>query len=160
MVYYFEFDYCSLVIIKVTVVWCRKYCNNSWKFLRSRPFIHFESFSLSLMCPNHRNHFIFLKESASELTTKKIWASSHLICLNNPFTKSTFIIDWICPHEITEKAIFRYLPKAINFSDIVKLYYEKDTVFSSCDIPPWRARNFLFIKQAKGNWSNISIVKS
>lgn len=155
-----EFDYCSFVIVKIAIVWCREYSYNCRKFLWSWPFIHFESFGLGLMCSNHRNDFIFIKESTSEFTSKKIRASSYLIDLNYPFTKSTFIINWISPHKITKKTIFWDFSKSINFSNIIELYYHIFTVFSSCEIPPWTARNFLLIKQANGNWSNISIVIS
>jgi hypothetical protein len=76
---YLKFDDGAFVVVEIAVIRSRENGDNCWKFLSSRPFIHFEPVSLSLMSTYDRNNFVFLKKLLSELASKEIGTSSHLI---------------------------------------------------------------------------------
>lgn len=78
---YLEFDDGSFIVVKIAVVRSRKDCYNSRELFSPRPFIHLESLSLSLMSSDHRNYFVFLKKLFSQLTSKEVRATSHIIVL-------------------------------------------------------------------------------
>jgi len=69
---YIEFDYCSLVVIHITVVWRTEDCDYHREFLSTSPTMHFVTFQLSLMCSNDRNKVIPFEESQHCLLPIKI----------------------------------------------------------------------------------------
>ena len=118
---YLELYYCTFVIVKIAIVWSREYCDDCGEFLCSRPFVHFESFSLSLMCSDNRYNFVLFELSFSQFTSKEIRTSSYIIMLNYIFTISIFVVNWVSPHQVAEKASFWNFPKPIYFFDVLKL---------------------------------------
>lgn len=45
----FKHDHSRFVVVKIAIVWGRKYRDYSRKLVHTRPFVHFKSFILGLM---------------------------------------------------------------------------------------------------------------
>jgi len=54
------------------------------------------------MSSNDRYDFVFLEEAFGQLASKEIRASSDIVVLYNILTKSSFVVYWIRPDQITE----------------------------------------------------------
>ncbi len=128
---YLKLDDCSLVIIEVAIIWRRENGDNCWKFFSPRPFVHLETFCLCLVCADDRYYFVSLEKSLSEFAAEKVRASTNFIGFDEVITVSVFIIDRVCPHQITEKSILRNFSISVDLLDVIELSDESGTVLSS-----------------------------
>ena len=119
--FYLEFYDRPFVVVEITVIGSWEDGDDCWKFLGTRPFVHLEPLSLSLMSPDNRKHLIPLKKSLGQLRTKKVRTTPHVISFNQSIAIASFTINRISPDKITEQPSFRNLPKSINFLDILQL---------------------------------------
>lgn len=133
---YFKFDDCAFVVVKVTIIGGRKDGDNWGELFGSRPFVHFESFSLSLMSSDDRQNAVLFEEGSCDINSKEVRAPSDVIRFDNWLWEPRFIINRISPHQIAEKPCFGYLSKAINLLDIIKLKIVRN-------LQTWVHRRFL-----------------
>lgn len=114
---YFEFDYCTFIVVKVAIIWRWKYCYHSWELFLSSPMIHFKSISLCLMSSNNREKRILLQKLFRQFIPKEIWTSSYIIIFHYCIKFSIIIIYWVSPNQVAEQSCFG------NFFETVNLLY-------------------------------------
>lgn len=114
-----ELDYCTFVIVHISVVWGGEDSDDDRETTLRIPLMHFVSLQLSLVGPDHRQQLVFPEEFGGCFGAEEEGAASHLVCFVKAFSISTVVLDWVRPQQVSEEACSGWLFHSL---DVVEVF--------------------------------------